>query len=134
MVVVGLAMLLLLLVFRVVLVPLKATAGFLLSLFATFGAVVAVFQWGWLNELIGLETTGPVLSFLPILLVGVLFGLAMDYEVFLVTRMREAFAHGADPDEAIVPGLPTQLRAWWSQRRSSWPASSPGSSSPPRRW
>jgi len=105
MVVVGLAMVLLLLVFRSVLVPLKATAGFLLSLFATFGAVVAVFQWGWLNELIGLETSGPVLSFLPILLVGVLFGLAMDYEVFLVTRMREAYAHGADPDQAIVQGF-----------------------------
>jgi RND superfamily putative drug exporter len=104
-VVVGLALLLLLVVFRSVLVPLKATGGFLLSLFATFGAVVAVFQWGWLSDLIGLETTGPVLSFLPILLVGVLFGLAMDYEVFLVTRMREAHVHGADPDEAVVEGF-----------------------------
>jgi len=86
-------------------VPIKATAGFLLSLFATFGAVVAVFQWGWLGELIGLQTTGPVLSFLPILLVGVLFGLAMDYEVFLVTRMREAYVHGAAADEAVVDGF-----------------------------
>jgi RND superfamily putative drug exporter len=104
-VVVGLALLLLLLVFRSILVPLKATAGFLLSVFATFGAVVAVFQWGWLSELIGLQTTGPVLSFLPIMLVGVLFGLAMDYEVFLVTRMREAYVHGADPDTAVVEGF-----------------------------
>jgi putative drug exporter of the RND superfamily len=104
-VVVGLALLLLVVVFRSVLVPLKATGGFLLSLFATFGAVVAVFQWGWLSGLIGLETTGPVLSFLPILLVGVLFGLAMDYEVFLVTRMREAHVHGAGPDEAVVEGF-----------------------------
>ena len=104
-VVVGLALVLLLLVFRSILVPLKATAGFLLSLFATFGAVVAVFQWGWLADLIGIQTTGPVLSFLPILLVGVLFGLAMDYEVFLVTRMREAYVHGADPDEAVVDGF-----------------------------
>jgi RND superfamily putative drug exporter len=104
-VVVGLALLLLLVVFRSVLVPLKATGGFLLSLFATFGAVVAVFQWGWLSDLIALETTGPVLSFLPILLVGVLFGLAMDYEVFLVTRMREAHVHGADPDQAVVEGF-----------------------------
>jgi putative drug exporter of the RND superfamily len=104
-VVVGLALLLLLLVFRSVLVPLKATAGFLLSVFATFGAVVAVFQWGWLSQLVGLQTTGPVLSFLPILLVGVLFGLAMDYEVFLVTRMREAYVHGADPDAAVVEGF-----------------------------
>jgi RND superfamily putative drug exporter len=104
-VVVGLALLLLIVVFRSVLVPLKATGGFLLSLFATFGAVVAVFQWGWLSGLIGLETTGPVLSFLPIMLVGVLFGLAMDYEVFLVTRMREAHVHGADPDQAVVDGF-----------------------------
>lgn len=104
-VVVGLALLLLLLVFRSVLVPLKATAGFLLSVFATFGAVVAVFQWGWLSDLVGLQTTGPVLSFLPIMLVGVLFGLAMDYEVFLVTRMREAYVHGADPDAAVVEGF-----------------------------
>jgi RND superfamily putative drug exporter len=104
-VVVGLALLLLVLVFRSILVPLKATAGFLLSLFATFGAVVAVFQWGWLADLVGLQSTGPVLSFLPVLLVGVLFGLAMDYEVFLVTRMREAHVHGADPDEAIVDGF-----------------------------
>jgi RND superfamily putative drug exporter len=103
--VVGLALVLLVLVFRSILVPIKATAGFLLSLFATFGAVVAVFQWGWLGELIGLQTTGPVLSFLPILLVGVLFGLAMDYEVFLVTRMREAYVHGASADEAVVDGF-----------------------------
>ena len=103
--VVGLALVLLVLVFRSILVPLKATAGFLLSLFATFGAVVAVFQWGWLAELLGIQTTGPVLSFLPILLVGVLFGLAMDYEVFLVTRMREAHVHGAAPDEAVVDGF-----------------------------
>ena len=104
-VVVGLALLLLLVVFRSVLVPLKATGGFLLSLFATFGAVVAVFQWGWLGGLLGVQTTGPVLSFLPIMLVGVLFGLAMDYEVFLVTRMREAHVHGADPDHAVVDGF-----------------------------
>jgi RND superfamily putative drug exporter len=104
-VVVGLALLLLVLVFRSILVPFKATAGFLLSLSATFGAVVAVFQWGWLAGLIGLQTTGPVLSFLPVLLVGVLFGLAMDYEVFLVTRMREAHVHGAGPDEAVVEGF-----------------------------
>jgi len=104
-VVVGLALLLLLLVFRSILVPLKATAGFLLSVFATFGAVVAVFQWGWLADLLGVETTGPVMSFLPIMLVGVLFGLAMDYEVFLVTRMREAYVHGAHNDNAVVEGF-----------------------------
>jgi RND superfamily putative drug exporter len=104
-VVVGLAFLLLMLAFRSVLVPIKATLGFLLSLAATFGALVAVFQWGWLAELLGVEATGPVLSFLPILLIGLLFGLAMDYEVFLVSRMREEHVHGAAPTEAVVGGF-----------------------------
>ncbi len=104
-VVVGLAFLLLLLVFRSVLVPLKAVLGFLLSVVATFGAVVAIFQWGWLSAVFGVESTGPIISLLPIFLIGVLFGLAMDYEVFLVTRMREEFVHGASPDEAIVGGM-----------------------------
>ncbi len=104
-VVVGLAFLLLLLVFRSVLVPLKAVLGFLLSVVATFGAVVAIFQWGWLGGLFGVESTGPIISLLPIFLIGVLFGLAMDYEVFLVTRMREEYVHGASPDEAIVGGM-----------------------------
>jgi RND superfamily putative drug exporter len=104
-VVVGLALILLMIVFRSVLVPLKATAGFLLSVFATFGAVVAVFQWGWLAGLLGVQTTGPILSFLPIMLIGVLFGLAMDYEVFLVTRMREAHVHGAETDDAVTDGF-----------------------------
>lgn len=104
-VVVGLAFLLLLLVFRSVLVPLKAVLGFLLSVVATFGAVVAIFQWGWLSGLFGVESTGPVISLLPIFLIGVLFGLAMDYEVFLVTRMREEYVHGASADEAVVGGM-----------------------------
>ncbi|WP_250281059.1 MMPL family transporter [Frankia sp. CiP1_Cm_nod2] len=104
-VVVGLAFVLLVLVFRSVLVPLKATAGFLLSVVATFGAVVAVFQWGWLMDVLGVATTGPIVSILPIFLIGVLFGLAMDYEVFLVTRMREEFVHGLGPDDAVVTGF-----------------------------
>ncbi len=104
-VVVGLAFLLLLLVFRSLLVPLKATLGFLLSVAATLGAVVAVFQWGWLNGILGVQTTGPIIAFLPIFLVGVLFGLAMDYEVFLVTRMREEFVHGGDPQQAVITGM-----------------------------
>ncbi|UGT55138.1 MMPL family transporter [Nocardia asteroides] len=103
--VVGLAFLLLILVFRSVLVPLKAALGFLLSVLAGLGAVVAVFQWGWLAELFGVEHTGPIMSMMPIFLVGVVFGLAMDYEVFLVTRMREAYAHGEDPRTAIVTGF-----------------------------
>ncbi|WP_456600478.1 MMPL family transporter [Blastococcus sp. SYSU DS0616] len=104
-VVVGLAFLLLMLAFRSILVPIKATLGFLLSLAATFGALVAVFQWGWLADLLGVEQTGPVLSFLPILLIGLLFGLAMDYEVFLVSRMREEHVHGTEPCEAVIGGF-----------------------------
>ena len=104
-VVVGLALVLLLLVFRSVLVPVKAALGFLLSVGASFGAVVAVFQWGWLMDVFGVPTTGPVISFMPVLLMAVLFGLAMDYEVFLVSRMREEFVHGGEPREAVVAGM-----------------------------
>ncbi|MBB1245658.1 MMPL family transporter [Streptomyces durbertensis] len=103
--VVGLAFLLLLMVFRSVLVPLKAALGFLLSVLAALGAVVAVFQWGWLAGLLGVEQTGPIMSMMPIFMIGVIFGLAMDYEVFLVTRMREAYVHGESPSEAIVTGF-----------------------------
>ncbi|MFF2851050.1 MMPL family transporter [Streptomyces sp. NPDC058001] len=103
-IVVGLALLLLLLVFRSIVVPLKAAFGFLLSVGAAFGAVVAVFQWGWLADLIGVPTTGPVFSFMPIVLIAVLFGLAMDYEVFLVSRMREDFVHTGKPYESVIAG------------------------------
>ncbi|MFH8239339.1 MMPL family transporter [Streptomyces sp. NPDC018321] len=103
--VVGLAFLLLIVVFRSILVPLKAALGFLLSVMAALGAVVAVFQWGWLSGLMGVEETGPVMSMMPIFMVGVVFGLAMDYEVFLVTRMREAYVHGEQPSQAVVTGF-----------------------------
>ncbi|MEV7143664.1 MMPL family transporter [Streptomyces tauricus] len=103
--VVGLAFLLLIVVFRSILVPLKAALGFLLSVLAALGAVVAVFQWGWLAGLIGVEETGPIMSMMPIFMVGVVFGLAMDYEVFLVTRMREAYVHGESPSQAVVTGF-----------------------------
>ncbi|MFF3636434.1 MMPL family transporter [Streptomyces sp. NPDC002250] len=103
--VVGLAFLLLIVVFRSILVPLKAALGFLLSVTAALGAVVAVFQWGWLSGLMNVEETGPVMSMMPIFMVGVVFGLAMDYEVFLVTRMREAFVHGERPQQAVVTGF-----------------------------
>ncbi|WP_275561506.1 MMPL family transporter [Streptomyces sp. 5-6(2022)] len=104
-VVIGLAVLLLTVVFRSVLVPVKAALGFLLSVGAAFGVLVAVFQWGWAADLIGIEQTGPVMSLMPILIIGIVFGLAMDYEVFLLTRMREAHVHGASYDEAIVGGF-----------------------------
>ncbi|MFG2591864.1 MMPL family transporter [Streptomyces sp. NPDC048438] len=103
--VVGLSVLLLMLVFRSILVPLKAALGFLLTIGATFGITVAIFQEGHLAELVGLDTPGPLVSFLPILLIGILFGLAMDYEVFLVSRMREDFVHGADARESVISGV-----------------------------
>ncbi|MGW1996035.1 MMPL family transporter [Embleya sp. NPDC001921] len=104
-VVVGLAVVLLMVVFRSVLVPLKAALGFLLSVAASFGVIVAVFQWGWLGGPLGVAQTGPVMSMMPIFLIGVVFGLAMDYEVFLVTRVREAFVRGEQPSQAIVTGF-----------------------------
>ncbi|MFC4500279.1 MULTISPECIES: MMPL family transporter [Streptomyces] len=103
--VVGLAFLLLLIVFRSVLVPLKAALGFLLSVLAALGAVVAVFQWGWLAGLLGVDQTGPIMNTMPIVMVGIVFGLAMDYEVFLVTRIREAHLQGERPGQAIVSGF-----------------------------
>ncbi|MFJ8441631.1 MMPL family transporter [Kitasatospora griseola] len=102
--VVGLAFLLLIVVFRSLLVPLKAALGFLLSV------VVAVFQWGWLGSVLGVEQPGPVMSMMPIFMVGVVFGLAMDYEVFLVTRMREAHVHGQPPLGAVVSGFEHSAR------------------------
>ncbi|MDU0344690.1 MMPL family transporter [Microbacterium sp. KSW2-29] len=104
-VVVGLSFLIMVMVFRSLLVPLIATLGFVLSLFATYGAVTAVFQWGWLGGLFGVHNPGPILSFLPVILVGILFGLAMDYQLFLTTGMREAWAHGAAPRLAVAQGF-----------------------------
>ncbi|MFC7961736.1 MMPL family transporter [Rhodococcoides kroppenstedtii] len=101
-VVVGLAFLLLMVVFRSILVPLTATLGFLLSVLATFGATVFLFQEGGLGLV---SNPQPIVSFMPIFLIGVVFGLAMDYQVFLVSRMREAYVHGADASEAIVTGF-----------------------------
>jgi RND superfamily putative drug exporter len=103
--IVGLAFLLLLLVFRSVLVPLKAALGYLLSIGAAFGALVTVFQNGHGGGLFGVDQPGPIMSILPIFLVGISFGLAMDYQVFLVSRMREAHVHGESPREAVVTGF-----------------------------
>lgn len=109
-VVVGLAVVLLIAVLRSLWVPLKAALGFLFSVGASLGATVAVFQWGWLNTLIGLDATRPVLFLLPILLTGILFGLAMDYEVFLVTRMREAYVQGVPARQAVIDGFTHSAR------------------------
>lgn len=103
--VVGLSLILLAMVFRSVWVPIKATLGYVLSVGVAFGAVVAVFQWGWFADLLNVHHAGPVLSFMPIILMGVLFGLAMDYEVFLVSRIREEVVHGSDSSSAITRGF-----------------------------
>lgn len=104
-IVVGLSLVLLLLVFRSLAVPLLATVGFLLSLAAAFGVAVAVYQWGWLGALFGVHNPGPILSFLPILLTGILFGLAMDYQVFLVTAMREAYLETGRARKSVRTGF-----------------------------
>lgn len=100
--VVGLSIILLLVVFRSIIIPIKATLGFLLSIGATFGALVAFFQWGWG----GFFEPMPVVSFLPIIITGILFGLAMDYEFFLVSGMQESYSHEnkGKPKEAVVNG------------------------------
>ncbi|MBP3035579.1 MMPL family transporter [Arthrobacter sp. zg-ZUI100] len=104
-VVVGLSLLILILVFRSLYVPVIATLGFILSYFAALGGVVAIYQWGWLSAVFGVETPGPILSFLPTILVGILFGLAMDYMLFLGSGMREAYAHGAPARLAVAQGV-----------------------------
>ena len=109
-VVLGLSLLIMIVVFRSLLVPLVATGGFALSLFAALGGTVAIYQWGWLGGLFGVSNPGPILNFLPTMLAGILFGLAMDYTLFLASGMREAYAHGAPParrsSSASRPGGP----------------------------
>ena len=104
-VVVGLSLLIMIVVFRSLLVPVIATGGFILSLLATYGGLVAVFQWGWLAPVFGISTTMPILSFLPLILVGILFGLAMDYQLFLASGMREAYVHGSAARLAVAQGF-----------------------------
>ncbi len=104
-VVVGLSLIILMVVFRSIVVPVIATAGFVLSFFAALGGVVAIYQWGWLGSVFDVHEPGPILSFLPTLLVGILFGLAMDYMLFLGTGMREAYAHGAPARQAVAQGV-----------------------------
>ena len=108
--VVGLSFLLLMLVFRSILVPLKAAVMNLLSIGAAYGVVVAVFQWGWGNELIGVDTTVPISPFLPMIMFAILFGLSMDYEVFLLSRVREEFVRTGDSHHSVVDGLAATAR------------------------
>lgn len=101
-VVVGLSLVILMLAFRSIFIPVKATLGFLLSVFAMFGALVAVFQWGWLGIT---DAPGPIVSFIPIIAIGILFGLAMDYEFFLVSGMQEAHHKTKNARKAVIEGF-----------------------------
>ena len=100
-----LSILLLILVFRSILLPIVASAGFLLTVLASLGAVVAVYQLGWAGDVFGVHDPGPILSFLPTLLIGILFGLAMDYQLFIATGIREAYVHGDTARAAITHGV-----------------------------
>lgn len=108
--VIGLSLVLLTIVFRSVLVPILATAGFLLSVGASFGVVVAVYQWGWLGGVFDVHNPGAVMSFMPTLLIGILFGLAMDYQMFLVSGMRESYVHGQGARAAVRSGFASGAR------------------------
>ena len=105
MTVIGLSLLIMVLVFRSIWLPLIASAGFLFTVFATLGAITAVFQWGWLGWMFDVHDPGPILSFLPTMLIGILFGLAMDYQLFLASGMREAYIHGKSATDSINYGL-----------------------------
>ena len=104
-IVVGLSFVVLLLAFRSLLVPIKAAAMNLLSVAAAYGVVTAVFQLGWGSSLIGLDHSIPIVSFVPLLMFAILFGLSMDYEVFLLTQMREHYREHGDAKRAVIEGL-----------------------------
>ena len=108
--VIGLTMLLLLVVFRSILVPIKAAIAILLSIASSFGVIVAVFQWGWLKDVIGLQETIPIISFLPMLMFAILFGLSMDYEVFILSRVREDYVHTKKARQSVLTGLTSSAR------------------------
>ena len=108
--VVAMSFVLLMIVFRSVLVPLKAALMNLLSIAAAYGVLVAVFQWGWGDELIGLHSTMPINPFVPLIMFAILFGLSMDYEVFLLSRVREEYVATGDSHEAVVRGLSSTAR------------------------
>jgi RND superfamily putative drug exporter len=108
--IVAMSFVLLMIVFRSILVPLKAALMNLLSIAAAYGVIVAVFQWGWGNELIGLEHTMPINPFAPLMMFAILFGLSMDYEVFLLSRIREEFVATGDSHQSVVKGLSSSAR------------------------
>jgi RND superfamily putative drug exporter len=104
------AFVILMIVFRSILVPLKAAIMNLLSIGAAYGVIVAVFQWGWGRELIGLQDTVPIVAFVPLMMFAILFGLSMDYEVFLLSRIREEYLASGDNREAVAIGLAKTAR------------------------
>ena len=108
--IVGMSFLLLVLVFRSILVPLKAALMNLLSIGAAYGVVVAIFQWGWGKDLVGLESTVPIVSFVPMFMFAILFGLSMDYEVFLLSRVREEYLHTGDNTQSVTVGIASTAR------------------------
>jgi RND superfamily putative drug exporter len=108
--VIVLSVLLLMVVFRSIAVPLKAAAMNLLSIGGAYGVIVAVFQWGWGASLIGVHETVPIVSFMPMMLFAILFGLSMDYEVFLLSRIREEYVRRGDSDTAVVEGIAATAR------------------------
>jgi putative drug exporter of the RND superfamily len=108
--VIGLSVLLLMVVFRSIAVPLKAAAMNVLSIAAAYGILVAVFQWGWAKDLFGIEETIPIVSFMPMMLFAILFGLSMDYEVFLLSRVREEYVRTGDNDTAVIEGIASTAR------------------------
>ncbi len=108
--VVLLSFLLLMVVFRSVLVPLKAAVMNLLSIGASYGVIVAIFQWGWGRSLLGIENPVPIVSFVPMMMFAVLFGLSMDYEVFLLSRIREEYLKTRNNVESVVTGISTTAR------------------------
>jgi len=109
-IVIGLTMILLLVVFRSLVVPVKAAIAILLSIASAFGVVVAIFQWGWLAGLVGVEGTIPIISFLPMLMFAILFGLSMDYEVFILSRVREDYVRTGQARPSVVSGLTSSAR------------------------
>jgi putative drug exporter of the RND superfamily len=109
-VVIGLSFILLVVVFRSILVPVKAAIMNLLSISAAYGVTVAVFQWGWGKEQIGIETSGPIEAWVPMMLFTILFGLSMDYEIFLLSRIREEYLRTRDNYEAVANGLAATAR------------------------
>jgi RND superfamily putative drug exporter len=103
--VMGIIFLILAMAFRSIVVAFKAAVTTLISGMAALGAIVAIFQWGWFGNFVGLDRTGPIESYMPLILFAILFGLAMDYEVFLVSRIREAYTKGASARDAITEGV-----------------------------